>query len=152
MPESVTRLEALNTGSVDVLMPLEPAQVSSAESSGVVVSDQAIGSYLNLAIRTDRAPFDDIRVRRALQRLTDRATIVEATAYGRGEVANDHPIPPFDPHFWSGQAPGYDIAEAKKLLGRRRLRRGLTSRRTQHGHAGHPELAIAKANSPRPGW
>jgi len=117
MPEPVTRLEALKTGSVDVLMPLEPAQVSSAESSGVVVSEQASGSYINLAMRVDRAPFDDIRVRRALQRLTDRAMIVEATAYGRGEVANDHPIPPFDPHFWSGQVqPGYDVAEAKKLL------------------------------------
>lgn len=117
MPEPVTRMEALRTGSVDIMMPLEPGQLRTAESGGVVVSEQASAGYINLAMRVDREPFGDIRVRRAMQALTDREFIREAANYGRGDLANDHPIPSFDPHYWPGQVqPGHDVAEARKLL------------------------------------
>ncbi len=145
MPEPVTRLEALKTGSVEVMYPLEAAQLRSAESGGVVVSEQPSGTYLNLAMRLDRAPFDDIRVRRALQALTDREFIREAANYGRGEIGHDHPIPPFDAHFWQGQVqPGYDPAEAAKLLDAAGFGGGLDlTLHTSTVSPGMQELALA---------
>lgn len=144
MPEPVTRLEALKTGSVDVLYPLEPGQVSSAQSAGLNVSEQASGSYLNMAMRTDRAPFDDPRVRKAFQALTDRQFLLEAAVYGYGAVGNDHSVPPFDPNFWEGQQqPGFDVDEAVKLLdsaGQRDLRVTLE---TSSISPGMDELAVA---------
>ncbi len=145
MPEPVTRLEALRTGSVDVQMPLEAGQIRSAESGGVIVSEQASAGYINLAMRVDREPFTDIRVRRAMQALTDREFIREAANYGRGEIANDHPVPSFDPHFWQGQVqPGFDPAEAKKLLDAAGFGAGLdVTLHTSTITPGIQELAIA---------
>lgn len=117
MPEPAGRLEALRAGSIEVMMPLEPSQVEGVRSAGLTVSEAPSGGYINLAMRCDREPFTDVRVRQALQAMTDREFIRDATIYGYGEIANDHPIPPFDPHFWEGQTqPGYNVAEAQKLL------------------------------------
>jgi len=144
MPEPVTRLEALKTGSVDVMFPLEPGQITSAESSGLRVSEQPSGSYLNLAMRVDTAPFDDIRVRRAFQALTDREFVQEAATYGRGVAGNDHPVPPFDPHFWEGQVqPGYSVEEAVKLLDAAGLRDMEITLHTSTVTPGIQELAVA---------
>ncbi|MDA0270663.1 MAG: ABC transporter substrate-binding protein [Chloroflexi bacterium] len=153
MPDPVSRMEAIRTGSVDVIYPLEAAQLRSAESGDIVVSEQASGTYLNLAMRLDREPFGDIRVRRALQYLTDRALILEAANYGRGEIGNDHSIPPFDPHFWSGQVqPGYDVAEATKLLQAAGFGAGLDlTLHTSTVTPGIQELAIAYREIARPG-
>lgn len=117
MPEPVARMEALRSGQADVVTPLEPAQVRPAEADGMLVSVRESPGYLNLAMRVDRPPFSDVRVRRALQSLTDRDLINEAANFGLGSAGNDHPIPPADPHFWQGQVqPGFDPAEARRQL------------------------------------
>lgn len=144
MPEPVSRLEALKTGAVDVLFPMEQGQVNEVLSAGLNVSEQPSGSYLNMAMRTDMAPFDDIRVRRAFQRLTDREFLVEASVYGHGVAGNDHSIPPSDLHFWEGQQqPGYDPAEAVKLLSSAGLEGLQVTLETSAVSPGMTEMAVA---------
>jgi peptide/nickel transport system substrate-binding protein len=144
MPEPVTRLEALKTGTVDVLYPLDAAQIASATDGNLVVSEQASGTYLNTAMRVDRAPFDDIRVRRAIQAITDRELIREAANYGRGELGRDHPIASFDPHYWEDAVPPpYDPAEAAKLLDGAGFGNGLDVTLHAATFPGQVELALA---------
>jgi peptide/nickel transport system substrate-binding protein len=153
MPDPVSRMEAVRTGSVDVIYPMEAGQLRTAESANLVVSEQQSASYLNLAMRVDRAPFDDIRVRQAVQRLTDREFILEAAVYGRGSVGNDHPIPPFEAHFWPGQMqPGYDVSEAAKLLSAAGFSDGLDlTLHTSTVSPGMQEMALAFQEIARPG-
>lgn len=144
MPEPVTRLEALKTGSVDLLYPMEAAQVRGATSAGLTVSEQASGTYLNMAMRTDMAPFDDLRVRRAFQALTDRDFLLEAANYGYGVTGNDHSVPPFDPNFWEGQVqPGFDPEEAAKLLDGAGLKDLQVTLETSSISPGMDEVAVA---------
>ena len=76
----------------------------------------------NLAMRTDKAPFNDVRVRRAISMAIDRSAIVDATLEGVGVM---NPAVPAGLKEWSipldqlGEGERYlryDPAEAKKLL------------------------------------
>ncbi len=67
-------------------------------------------------MQMDAAPFDDLRVRQAMQLATNRELINEAAVFGLGTVAHDMPIPPSDPHSTGLEAPAYDVGEAMKLL------------------------------------
>ncbi len=146
MGEPATRIEALKSGNVDILFPVDEGQLRSLEDDpNLVISEQDSGTYLNLAMRTDMPPFNDIRVRQAFQSLTDREFILEAVSYGRGLVANDHPIPPFDPHFWPGQVqPPFDLTEARRHLDATDYAGGLqVTLHTSSVTPGMPEMALA---------
>lgn len=118
IPEPETRTEALKSGDVDVVFVMQPQSAPGIEAyDGTKVVQSASASYLNLSMDTQSAPFDNILVRKAMQAATDREAISQAALFGNGVIANDHPIPPNDPHFAPQYAPPpYDIELAKSLL------------------------------------
>ncbi len=118
MGEEDARVEALKSGQIDALLYAELTSVDLLDAeAGLMVSEAASSAYLNLAMDMRVAPFDDILVRRAIQAATDREAILQAAMFGRGTVANDHPIPPNDPVFASQYpSPAYDTELAKSLL------------------------------------
>ena len=80
-----------------------------------IVSGQRVGVFFynfNQKIK----PFDDVRVRKAIQMAIDRKTILEKFYYGKGQIVNTI-MPPglagFNPNARSFP---YDIAKAKALL------------------------------------
>jgi peptide/nickel transport system substrate-binding protein len=82
---------ALLSRSIDVA-----AIVSFAANQPLYGSDQVVlesttaagGQFL--AMRTDTAPWDDVRVRQALALTIDRGALLEAAQGGQGGIANDH--------------------------------------------------------------
>ena len=118
MPEAQTRLEALKTGSIDIVTPLGASEAAGLEGvDGVKVSQVSSSSYFNLAMEIDEPPFDDVRVRKAIQLATDRDSIQKAAFFGLGTIGGDHPIPPSDPNYNpDAAAPAYDPEAAKALL------------------------------------
>jgi peptide/nickel transport system substrate-binding protein len=88
--EDDARYNALLGGQIDVLPQMPYLQAASAESNSAVhllrtESPSAMCFYM----RTDLAPFDDVRVRQALRLLVDREQLVEAVFSGFGKPAND---------------------------------------------------------------
>ena len=118
MAEPETRVEALKTGSVDILRQLESVTVDTVESTpGLIVSEATSASYINMAMIVTEPPFDNKLVRQAFQAATDRETILQAALFGHGMIGNDIPIPPTDPHYdHSQEIPHYDIEKARQLL------------------------------------
>lgn len=118
IPEPNQRLEAVKSGQVDINFPADPFSAADLNATeGVTLSTAASAGYLNMAMRHDREPFGDLRVRQAFQRLQDRSFIRDAALFGLGVDANDHPIPPSDPHWNENQTiVPFDPAEATKLL------------------------------------
>ena len=118
MPEPETRIEALKTGAVDVIMELDATAVDSIETNaGTLVSEVASGAYINMAMDTTQEPFGNKLVRQAFQAATDREAIRQVALFGRGIIGNDITIPPTDPHYDSSQPiPPYDPEKAKALL------------------------------------
>lgn len=118
MPEAATRIAALKSGEVDVIWELEAQSVSEvANGPETRVSVAPSATYLGMVMDTTVAPFDDVRVRRAFQLAADRQAINEAALFGDGEIANDHPIPPFSPYWDTSQKLiERDVSQAIQLL------------------------------------
>lgn len=118
MPGAETRVEALKTGSVDVVYPLSATEaIGLEEFAGVKILEVASASYLNLIMDVTQEPFDNKKVRQAFQAATDREAILQTACMGRGAIGTDIPISPEDPYFSPEmKIPAYDIERARQLL------------------------------------
>ncbi len=132
-----TNLNAMLAGDVDFMLSVPP------KDAGRVLADEdlLLYTYVTRAIgwigwNTRKAPFDDVRVRRAMTHAIDRENIVEAIFYGYAQVAgpiiirslwaSDHAIEPleFDPEAseklleaagWKKGADGVRAKDGKRL-------------------------------------
>ncbi len=89
VPDDATRLRLVETGEADVTDFVPPeawARLEQVEDLRLVVG--AGLRVLFLGLRVDRPPFDDSRVREAVDLAIDRRTLVEQVFFGKGVVAN----------------------------------------------------------------
>ena len=144
LPEPESRIEALKGGAIHQVNRLTPASVPEVDNSGVARASQATSaSYMTLAMNTLIAPFNDQRVRQALQAASNREQNVAKVIEGLGAVANDHPIAPNDPHYDSSVAiPEYDPKKARDLLAAAGYADGLEVPIVTMGAAMHEEVAL----------
>ncbi|MDP5315985.1 ABC transporter substrate-binding protein [Streptomyces poriferorum] len=88
--EESARVNALLGGQVEYAHELNPATARAHENGGririVRLRNSAMQSF---AMKTDRPPFDDPRVRRALMLVADREELVRGALSGAGEIGND---------------------------------------------------------------
>jgi peptide/nickel transport system substrate-binding protein len=102
--------------------------------------------YRGVHMRTDKAPFDDVRVRQAIAACLDREAIVKSLLGGFGVPGNDHSFAPVFP--LSKQAVAsvpqrrQDIAAAKQLLAKAGHPRGLSITLTTEHYLEIPEYAV----------
>ncbi|MBY8857079.1 ABC transporter substrate-binding protein [Nocardia sp. CA2R105] len=84
------RLSAVQSGQIDYADNLTPsaARVLRGRAGISVRSTPNSGIYF-FAMKTDRPPFDNPDVRRAVMRMVDRDELVKVALEGDGEVAND---------------------------------------------------------------
>ncbi|WP_375206063.1 ABC transporter substrate-binding protein [Hyphococcus sp.] len=118
IPDPTAAFAALMAGDVDGF-PNYPA----AENLGLIERDDRFKivtgtgeGEMILAINNGAPPFDDIRVRRALNHAIDKQAVIEAGLFGFGTPIGSH-FPPHHPSYedLTGLYP-YDPAEARRLL------------------------------------
>ena len=95
-------------------VPLARIERYRRENSPVFVSHPYLATYYYL-INTDKPPFDDVRVRRALAMAIDREAITERVLRA-GEVPAFWFTPPDTGGFTSNQALEENVEEARRLL------------------------------------
>lgn len=78
VPEASTRVADLVSGSTDIAVEVPPDQHEAVESGGATVVSAPIVGSAWIRIATDTAPFDDLRVRQALNMALDVDAIAEA--------------------------------------------------------------------------
>jgi dipeptide transport system substrate-binding protein len=116
-PNPAVRLTKLKVGECHVMAFPNPADADriAADPALTLLRQEGLNSGY-LALGTNRKPFDDIRVRRAVARAIDKAAIVDAVYGGAGVVAKN-PIPPT---LWSYNESipddPFDLAGAQRLL------------------------------------
>jgi peptide/nickel transport system substrate-binding protein len=93
--DEATQLASLRTGKVDLMMAIDRRHVASLKKSSPLLF---WGRYLRpgnltLALRMDRKPFNDIRVRRALNLAVNKKEIID-TLCDRDAEMHTYPFPP----------------------------------------------------------
>jgi peptide/nickel transport system substrate-binding protein len=119
MADTTSRVKALISGSLDVVVQMAPEDTPAVEAAGGRALDVPLASVATLAFiqtRAEDSPLKDVRVRRALNYAVNREAIARiimggaATPSGqfaaRGILGHDPSIAPFP----------YDPAKAKTLL------------------------------------
>jgi peptide/nickel transport system substrate-binding protein len=127
LPEVATRMEALNSGVVDVICNLEIEQIPIIENNTHLRLLQGLDVlYQPIILNVKHSPMDDARVRKALKFCVDRAGMVQAVTQGRGSITNDQPV--FAWHSMYADIPPkeQDVAQAKALLAEAGYADGLT--------------------------
>lgn len=124
VPEANTRVADLLNGTAGLVRGVPVDQVAAVEEGGGIVRAEPIAGAAFVRIATDVAPFDDVRVRRALNHAIDVDTIVQALLGGNGQRLANLFVPRglgFDP----GLAPyAYDPDRARALLAEANLAQG----------------------------
>jgi peptide/nickel transport system substrate-binding protein len=116
--EEVSRIAAIQAGSIDLILDAGPASISTlgGDPRVQVVPATGAGGYINLSMQTDRPPFDDVRVRQAMKAVVDRQLVVDTVLLGNGIPGNDTPIAPTNPLAFSSEVAPRDVARARALL------------------------------------
>ena len=118
VPEASTRIAAVLSGDADIASQIPPIQVAQVEDSNRAhISASTAGVQpIWAGIVTDRKPFDDIRVRRAINYAIDREALIDRLLKGYAKpmaqpcAANMSCYDPDVKQF------GYDPEKAKQLL------------------------------------
>ena len=118
IPESSTRISALLTGEVDIVAAVPPEELSRLESDDSVrVSEvERGGNTVFIGLKTDEAPFDNVKVRQALNYAVDVDSIVKNVLNDTAVVTSSL-IGPKD-FGYDGEPEGYEYnpEKAKQLL------------------------------------
>ena len=119
VPDETGLTAALRTKAADMAI-VTNAQVARTlrSESGVTLSAKPSLSYNLLFLNTKRKPLDNIKVRQAIAYAIDRKAIIDAVAFGEGEVTG--PVAPALKNYAlpTSDYPLYtrDVAKAKQLL------------------------------------
>ncbi|MFJ1996469.1 ABC transporter substrate-binding protein [Streptomyces asiaticus] len=88
--EESARVNALLGGQVEYAHELNPTTARAHEGKGQITVIRLRGSDMQgFAMKTDRAPFDDKRVRQAFFLIADRKELIDGALSGAGVIGND---------------------------------------------------------------
>jgi peptide/nickel transport system substrate-binding protein len=133
-PDPSSNLVMLQSGQLDWNL-VAPSQLTALRGTPALTFTRAPSAVVaGLAFNTARAPFDDVRLRRAVAMSIDRAAISRKITLGYYPVANS-----LQPQFsWaydpSIRQPGFDPAAADRLFAAAGWRRGSDGMLRRNGH------------------
>ncbi|MDQ3793075.1 MAG: ABC transporter substrate-binding protein, partial [Actinomycetota bacterium] len=115
IPDNTSRVAALTGGELSAADGLTPDDVPTVRQSGLKVEFRPPLTIGYLAMNTQKEPFNDVNVRRAINHAIDMDAIVQAFFGDTGEVATTY-MPPEVP-FWNDQIERYpyDPDQARQL-------------------------------------
>lgn len=95
IPDSAARTNALITGEVHAIDQVDLKTVKLLKTVRDVFVEETTGPlHYEFTMQTDKAPFNDVNVRRALKSAVDRTALLGKVLQGHGSLGNDHPIGP----------------------------------------------------------
>jgi peptide/nickel transport system substrate-binding protein len=116
IPDTKQRINALRAGDVDMIQTADASTIKQGEDAGMKVQKISGSSSTIVLFNAQRAPVDDVRVRRALAYAMDKEAINDVVWDGTRRVANSAFSTDSSYYVKQADSPTYDPDEAKKLL------------------------------------
>lgn len=105
------------SGDIDVMLLVQQADYERISNTpGVEALRVPSGRYVNVVMRFDQPPFDDMRVREALAYAIDRQLLVDIVLEGLGRPAHDNILSPEFKYRIDTPEKAYDPEKARALL------------------------------------
>jgi peptide/nickel transport system substrate-binding protein len=114
LPDTDSRYQSLSAGNIDIAWINTANLIAQAQTEGhttAIANSATATAFLN----TQQAPFDDVRVRQAVQAAIDREVLLQVADQGVGSIS-DGPINSGSPYASETIYPGFDPERAKELL------------------------------------
>jgi len=120
LPEEATRIAALEAGDIDYVNGISnPLDVAILEAAGVTVQQAPYGQVRMVYLQNHVPPFDDVRVRQALNYAVNREEITQIVTDGADQISRG-PISPgmlgYDPEIEEECGYHFDLDRAKELM------------------------------------
>jgi peptide/nickel transport system substrate-binding protein len=116
IPEGSSRTMALEAGEVDMIIEVESTDLSRLQDNPDIVTVNEPGTGHNwVMINNEKAPFDNVDFRRAIDAAVDKNAVVQVALNGQGSVS-DSMLPECFPGVVTDGAPTYDPEKAKEYL------------------------------------
>jgi peptide/nickel transport system substrate-binding protein len=155
IPEALIRYSGLAAGQYDFTFEAPPQNAAAIRANATLVLDRRIRQGIpmrGLTFNTEKPPFDDVRIRRAVALAVDREGIVQVVGFGEYQPKTDFLAATtryYDPSFRSVLQ--YDPVAANRLLDEA----GWTSRdpngyRTKEGQRLGAEFLTTETGTPSP--
>lgn len=116
IPDAQARTIGLESGDIHMTTGITPEQRARLrQNPAILVVETAGTSNTFVGMNVLKKPFDDLRVRQALNHAIDKQAIIKEIYQGAAEELPGH-VPPGVPGYAKTAAYPYDTAKAKKLL------------------------------------
>lgn len=109
-------LSAFESGEVDANYQTFADYVTIFDDLGLVKSEAKTSTTLVCRSHVTTKPYDDQRVRNALQLAVDNGAVLQLAAHGYGTVAANYHVAPIHPEFYPVPEKKRDVEAAKRLM------------------------------------
>ncbi|PBB39972.1 diguanylate cyclase [Mesorhizobium sp. WSM3866] len=109
-------VNAFDSGEIDLNFETPSDFIEILDKTGLVKSEIDTATTLICRTNTTHKPYDDKRVRNALQMAVDNNVVLQLGYNGHGTVGENHHVSPIHPEYYPLPNKARDIAGAKKLM------------------------------------
>ncbi len=114
--DATSSVNALRTGDVDVVFGMQAPELLDTLPDEFGVEVGTTNGEVLLSMNNAAAPFDDVRVRRAVAHAIDRQAVSDVVWQGLAVDTGGAPVPPTDPWYTGENYAPYDPELARELL------------------------------------
>lgn len=116
VPEMANRFIEVETGAADIALAISHTDINRAEATDSVVLHRRINFSNNfIMLNTQRPPFDDVRVRHAINHALDIEAIA-AIAFGGTGAVSTGPLTPLHLHYIDVEPFEFNVELARELM------------------------------------
>ncbi len=109
-------VNAFESGEIDVNLETPPDFIDILDKMDLVKSEVATATTLVARTNVTNKPYDDKRVRNALQMAVDNNVVLQLGYSGLGTIGENHHVSPIHPEYYPLPKKTRDVEGAKKLL------------------------------------
>jgi len=117
--EGTTRVTALKNGEINAMTAVPPDQIDVVKGFDTTTFQEVVGYTINgIVLRTDKPPFDDVKIRQAVSYAVDIDAIMTNIVKETGVRSRNTPVPPDMPGSAAKELEPipYDLEKAKQLM------------------------------------